>query len=76
LLFVRNGTLFSQEFDEDKLELVGEPVPVLTGVAAFDKCRANFSISNNGTLVFLTGTEESESKPFLVVTVNWGRGLD
>jgi Tol biopolymer transport system component len=61
LLFVRQGTLMAQSFDDSRTELVGEAFPVAeqvryapaTGVAAF-------SISQNGALAYRTGTTNAQ----------------
>jgi serine/threonine protein kinase/Tol biopolymer transport system component len=52
LLFIRAGTLMVQRFNLERLELSGEAVPVADGARG----RSNtFSVSANGTLVFLRG---------------------
>ena len=76
LLFVRGGTLFAQEFDSDKFELVGEPIPVTTNVATFGQNRSNVSISNNGTLVYMVSTKQDISEPRFVVILNWSHDWD
>jgi eukaryotic-like serine/threonine-protein kinase len=54
LLFMRDGTLLAQVFDERRLELVGEPVPVVEQVGTF-LLSADFSASANGVLAFRAG---------------------
>jgi serine/threonine-protein kinase len=56
LVFIHEGTLFAAEFALDRLELTGEPVPVLAGVSA-DPGRggAQFAFSSDGTLVYQRG---------------------
>ncbi|HJU61452.1 MAG TPA: protein kinase, partial [Candidatus Binatia bacterium] len=56
LLFARNTTLMAQPFDAVKLQVSGEPFPVVEDVA-FNLAAgySNFSVSENGTLVFENG---------------------
>jgi serine/threonine protein kinase/Tol biopolymer transport system component len=54
LLFVRGGTLMAHPFDSKRMELSGEPVPVVdrieySAILGF----ADFSISQNGTLAYI-----------------------
>ena len=56
LFFWRDATLLAQPFDERKLELGGNPVPVATAVGLnFLTNQSLFSVSNSGTLVFFAG---------------------
>jgi Tol biopolymer transport system component len=54
LAYVRNKTLFAQPFDLQRLELTGEPVPVVDGVMTWGASQkfGYFSFSTNGTLVY------------------------
>ena len=52
LLFVRERTLLAQPFDLVQLKVSGEPLPVAEDVAGRIQ---NFSVSENGTLVYATG---------------------
>ncbi len=54
LLFFREGTIFAQAFDPSKLELSGEPIPIIEKVASVPI--AFFSASRNGVLTYITGT--------------------
>lgn len=56
LLFVRQETLLAQRFDANKLELLGDAVP-LTRQSGADSSvrRGNFSVSQNGILIFAPG---------------------
>jgi serine/threonine protein kinase len=56
LLFAREGTLFSQSFDPDRLRLSGEPTKVGSNVM-FNRINgyAAFSVSDNGVLVYRSG---------------------
>jgi serine/threonine protein kinase len=52
LLFYRDQTLFAQRFDAKKLELSGEPTPVLTEIEYLPRIqRAVFASSESGVLV-------------------------
>jgi Tol biopolymer transport system component len=54
LLFMRERTLLSQAFDDKRLELAGEPVPVAEQVD-FDRAGGFFSASTNGVLAYRSG---------------------
>ncbi len=56
LLFHRQGTLMTQPFDADRLQLTGEAVPIVEGVAfnPFGSV-AVFSASENGVLAYRAG---------------------
>jgi eukaryotic-like serine/threonine-protein kinase len=67
LLFVRGSTLFAQTFDPQRLEFKGDPLVVAEKVE-FDS-QFNFSIlsvSNNGALIFQSGTTGSNKQLFLL----------
>ena len=57
VLFVRDRALLAQRFDPKKLRFIGEPFPVVDDVAAGGGVGTNaeFSGSNNGTIVFRGG---------------------
>jgi WD40-like Beta Propeller Repeat len=60
LLFVRSGTLFAVPFDLARLEISGDPVPVLDGLASTPTAAGvngtgQFAVSDVGTLVYLPG---------------------
>jgi eukaryotic-like serine/threonine-protein kinase len=55
LLLVREGKLWAQPFDVGGLRVTGEPLLVADGVRwAFDRRAADFSVADNGMLVFLS----------------------
>jgi len=57
LLFARESTLMAQPFDIAKLQLSGDPFPVSEQVIfTAQYSYSNFSISENGTLVFCNGS--------------------
>ncbi len=55
LLFVREGTLLAQPFDEKSLRLNGEPFTVVSRLPYFDKTGwSEFSVSQSDSLVYAT----------------------
>jgi serine/threonine-protein kinase len=61
LIYARGGTLLAVPFDQEKLEIIGEPqpFPVATGVfMSANTGMAAFSISSAGHLVYALGPEE------------------
>jgi len=55
VLFLRDGTLMAQPFDEKRLEFAGEAVPVAEHVGSTNQY-GNFSAAENGSLVYRTGS--------------------
>ena len=63
LLFVRQGTLFAQEFDLAQLKLTGSSTPVVEQiVVGQDPGVAALSVSTSGTVVYRTGPSNSRSQ--------------
>jgi Tol biopolymer transport system component/predicted Ser/Thr protein kinase len=58
LLFFRDGTVFAQPFDTQRLELTGEPAPVADRVGSFFN-GGYFSASQNGVLIYWGEREKS-----------------
>ena len=57
LVYVHNGTLFAVPFDTRKLEVTGQPAPVLEDVSSNPSHgAAQFSFSDSGTFVYVTGS--------------------
>jgi Tol biopolymer transport system component len=52
-LFVSDGRVFAVQFDPHRLEVTGQPVPVLDGVKTSPSGAADFMVSNSGSLVYL-----------------------
>ena len=63
LTYIHEGTLFAAPFDPDRLELSGQPVPVLEGVASPGGGAAQVAISPSGTLVYLPGPAVGDNVP-------------
>ena len=56
MLYVHAGTLYGVRFDLDRIETVGQPVPVLEkAVTSTATGGAQFSFATNGTLVYIHG---------------------
>jgi serine/threonine-protein kinase len=63
LVYVRAGTLFGAGFDTRRLEIHGTPVPLLQDLAASASVQSGggqFSFSNAGTLVYLSGRADND----------------
>jgi len=64
LIFERDQTLFAQHFDPKKLELSGEPTPILNDVQYWPRiARAVFATSNAGLLVAQKTGDNGISQP-------------
>jgi serine/threonine-protein kinase len=64
LVYIHAGTLFAAPFDLNKLEVIGPSVPVIEGVASNSgSAGATFTVSDNGTLVFLPGEGATPDAP-------------
>ena len=67
LVYVHEGTLFAVPFDLKRLEVTGQPAPMLEGVFATPGTGgAQFSFSDTGNLVYITGHAGSQN-----VAVYW-----
>ena len=64
LLYVNQGTVFAVPFDLDRLSISGTAVPVIERVvSATNTGGAQFSVSENGTLIYLSGTTITRETP-------------
>jgi serine/threonine-protein kinase len=64
LVYIHDGTLFAVPFDRDRLEVTGQATPVLEGVTSNAITGgAQFSVSANGTLVYLPGPTTGAGTP-------------
>jgi Tol biopolymer transport system component len=56
LVYSRLGVLFAVAFDADRLEVIGQPIPVLEGVAGDPSSSASYyAVAPNGTLAVVRG---------------------
>ncbi len=55
LVYAEGDSLLAAPFDLARLELTGAPVPVVDDVRMGSRVIANFSLSRNGTLVYVPG---------------------
>jgi Tol biopolymer transport system component len=58
LLFYRDGTVFAQPFDNQRLELTGEPAPIADQVGSYIN-GGYFSASQNGVLIYWAEHQKS-----------------
>jgi serine/threonine-protein kinase len=61
LAYAYDGTLRVVGFDLDRLEIVGTPRPVLAGIVTRLEGAAEFRVSRDGSLVYLTGSSPQSS---------------
>ncbi|HSF17430.1 MAG TPA: protein kinase, partial [Vicinamibacteria bacterium] len=61
LLFARKGTVFAAPFDLERLSLTGSPVPVLENVGQGGAGEAYYDLSDDGTLVYVSGQTKPET---------------
>ncbi|NIM02112.1 MAG: hypothetical protein GTO33_14940, partial [Acidobacteria bacterium] len=55
LLYWREGIVLAHPFDPDRLQLTGDPIPLMRNVAYSNAELAQFSASGEGTLIFHSG---------------------
>jgi Tol biopolymer transport system component len=67
------GSLWAAAFDMDRLEVRGDPVPVLEGVVTKRTGAVNYSPAGNGTLVYLAGDPERGGGRVLMWVNSQGR---
>ena len=71
LVFAAAGTLRAVRFDLGRLEVLGDPVPVVEQVSTAPTGAANFSVSRQGTLVYMRGGAGGQTgSPRSLVWVN------
>ncbi len=63
VLFIRDSTLWAVPFDPETLSITGGQVPVVQGIEGNSFYTGNFaySVSDNGRLVYLSGSDAFES---------------
>ena len=55
-MYAVGGTLRAVRFDTSRLEAVGDPAPVMEGVAGTQSGAANYAIAADGSLVYVRGS--------------------
>ncbi len=66
LVYANAGTLNAVRFDLRRLEVQGDPVLVLEGVAMTrDSAAANYTVSRQGTLVYVPAGETDAARPLV-----------
>ncbi len=60
LLYVKEGTLVAQPFNASALKITGEPVPVAENMGAQGNGLADFSVSDDGVLVYRAGVSTDD----------------
>jgi serine/threonine-protein kinase len=73
IVYAVDGTLRAVPFDLDRLEVTGDPVPVLEGVMTKPSGAANFDLSANGTLVYVAAGGTGLERRTLVWVDRTGR---
>jgi Tol biopolymer transport system component len=70
VIYMNQGTLFAVQFDLDRLETVGQPVPVLDGIATSSTVTggAQLALGTDGTLVYVPGGSGSTTVPIDWIT--------
>ena len=62
VLFARNGTLFSQRFDAQRLELSGEPTSLAEGITVDRRGVAALSASSTGAILYRVGDVQGQRR--------------
>ena len=66
LLYIHGGTLFAQLFDVDRLQVSGNPVPIMDNIQIANEGSALYAVSESGTLAYLPDRiPQSSSAPLL-----------
>ena len=70
ILFSRKGILYVVPFDVDKLEVTGQPIPVVRGISGASSSGAsNYMVSDNGTLVYIAGLIEGGKRKIIKINI-------
>jgi serine/threonine protein kinase/Tol biopolymer transport system component len=67
LVFVVEGALQAVPFDPARLEVLGDPIPVLEGVISKASGAADFSLSRDGSLVYVPSSGQSAARTLVWV---------
>jgi hypothetical protein len=66
VVYMHEGTLFAVPFDLKRLEVTGQPAPILEGVVTTANGSAQFSFSETGNLVYVAGRAGAQN-----VSIYW-----
>ena len=70
LVFVRDATLWAVRFDLENLSIVGTPVPAVEGIRVEGGGAVQFSVADDGSLVYIPGGTGNISRRLLWVDRN------
>lgn len=81
IVYALGGTLFAVSFDVGRLEVRGDPLPILRGVRRGNTPEINpgvahFSVSNRGTLIYVPGPVSPAESDRELVRVNPKGGIE
>ncbi len=65
IIFAQPGSLMAVPFDPKRLEITGTPTPVLDGVQITQSGAARFSISSDGSLLYVPGDGDIQVEEIL-----------
>ncbi|UCE24350.1 MAG: serine/threonine-protein kinase, partial [Candidatus Zixiibacteriota bacterium] len=74
ILYCAEGVLLARRFDLDRLEIVGEPIPIAEDIATMGTFLYHFSASDDATVVYQRATAVMVSR--IIVVNRAGRELD
>ena len=75
LVFVRSGALWAVPFDPERLDVVGNPVPVVEGVRVSGLGDVDYAVADDGSLVYIPGDVSDEAHSLVWVDRNGGEEL-
>ena len=71
IVYAAAGSLRAVPFDLQRIEVTGDPVPVVEGVSTATTGEAHYAIARNGTLIYVPGTASATTGPgYSMVWVN------
>jgi serine/threonine-protein kinase len=70
LVYGAANSLRAVRFDPERIEVLGDPVPIVDQVMTPASGAANFAVSRHGSLVYVPGTAASQAPPRSIVWVD------
>ena len=67
VVYAIEGVLYAVAFDQETLEVTGDPVPVVENVVTKSSGAASFDLSDTGALVYVNGTAGGNARQFVWV---------